>query len=158
MTPDRLADIHAKAMQVPAPWTAKAISDLLETPGAFLVTVSPAPVSKYPGVARGGDAPSAAGFAMGRLAADEAELLTLAVDPDCQRQGLGRDCLRLFEKESRAGGANRAFLEVAASNLAARRLYHSAGYSEDGIRKNYYRAGGGKPIDAILMSKLLNPV
>ena len=95
------------------------------------------------------------GFALGRVVEDEAELLTLAVSPRAQRKGTGAQCLGAFEREARARGAKRAFLEVAATNIAARALYAKAGWEEGGVRPGYYRADPA-PIDAILMSKALN--
>ena len=79
MTPDALAAIHADAMEVPGPWTAKDFTDLIAAPGTFLVPH-----------------PSTNGFALGRVVADEAELLTLAVSPTARRRGLGRWCHDTF--------------------------------------------------------------
>lgn len=135
MTPDALAALHARAMHIPEPWSAAAFARFLETPGVFFVS-------------------DTAGFALGRVILDEAELLTLAVDPDHHRRGIGRRLLALFEKEAQNHGAKRAFLEVATTNLAAKALYAGAGWREDGLRKRYYRAKPA-PIDAALMSKAL---
>ena len=136
MTPEALAALHARAMVVPGPWSAVTISGFINGPGAILVTET-------------------AGFALGRVASDEAELLTLAVDPAHRRMGVGERCLAAFELEARNQGAARAFLEVAATNKAAHALYVKAGWQKDGLRKAYYRAKPS-PIDAITMSKALN--
>lgn len=136
MTPEKMASIHAAAMTVPRPWSAETISGLMNSPGGFVVAQE-------------------AGFALGRVVEDEAELLTLAVSPQSQRKGTGARCLAAFEREAHARGATRAFLEVAAINAAARALYAKAGWEEDGVRPRYYRADPA-PIDAILMSKALN--
>lgn len=93
-----------------------------------------------------------AAFGLGRVIVDQAELLTLAVDPAQQGRGSGRRCLRLFLDASKRAGATRVFLEVAATNQAALALYRSEGFTEDGLRKGYYRAEGREPVDAILMS------
>lgn len=95
-------------------------------------------------------------FALGRCVAGEAELLTIAVDPASQGRGLGRLCLRRFLDACRDAGADRVFLEVATSNRAARSLYETEGFREDGRRKGYYRTSGGAPVDALLMSKALD--
>lgn len=137
MTPDEMARIHARAMTVPPPWSAPVMAGFLSAPGAVFASADNA-------------------FALGRVIADEAELLTIAVDPAAQRQGLGRACLTRFIDACRKAGARRVFLEVAADNHAARALYLSLGFAEDGRRKGYYRPTGAEPIDAILMSKVLD--
>lgn len=139
MSAKQLAALHARAMVVPGAWSERDFEGLLTAPGIFLA-------SPPDGMGRA--------FALGRVILDEAELLTVAVDPDARRQGLGRDCLAAFEREAAARGAHGAFLEVAETNAAARGLYRSACWQETGVRRDYYRAAGGR-IDAILMSKTL---
>lgn len=136
MTPEALAALHARSMDVPGPWSAETIAGFINGPGAILVTET-------------------AAFALGRVTADEAELLTLAVDPAHRRMGVGAKCLVAFELAAKNQGAARAFLEVAATNKAAYALYVKAGWQKDGLRKAYYRAKPS-PIDAITMSKVLN--
>ena len=131
-----MADIHARAMVVPRPWDAAAMRGLIDARGAVLVS-------------------EGMGFALGRIVADEAELLTIAVDPRVQGQGLGRTCLRRFEQAVQRRNADRILLEVAATNEIARKFYRSEGFSEDGVRAGYYRVDGAHSIDAILMSKAL---
>lgn len=138
MTPDGLARIHARAMLVPRPWSAETFKGFLSEPGSVLAL-------------------SGAGFALGRVIVDEAELLTLAVDPDARRRGHARACLAAFEAQAVQKGAARAFLEVAATNGAARALYASAGYAEDRVRRGYYVIPDGDAIDAAVMSKTLLP-
>ena len=140
-------------MDVPGPWSAWDFSDLLASPGGFL--------AKPPQDARalGSKDPDEASlrfqaFALGRIAADEAELLTIAVDPGHRRQGLGSACCAAFEAEAKSRGAVRAFLEVAASNEAARRLCLASGWSRHGCRHACYGTPSGRA-DAILMSKRL---
>lgn len=92
-----------------------------------------------------------AGFAVGRqVAPDEYEILNLAVDPAVRRRGLGRTLLAtLLTLPGRI-----LYLEVRASNTAARALYASAGFVESGIRKGYYpdpRQPASPPEDAIVM-------
>ncbi len=98
---------------------------------------------------------SDAGFALGREIAGEVELLTLAVDPDHQRQGNGRALLAAFEAEATKRGATDAFLEVADNNTTACALYRAAGYTESGRRAAYYRPPTGPRIAAIIMRKPL---
>ena len=80
-----LAATHARAMPH-RPWTANAFARLLDSAGVFLI----------------GDARC---FALGRVAADEAELLTLACDPDHRRQGLARAALTAFEGTGGSSGS-----------------------------------------------------
>lgn len=128
-----MARIHARAMTVPPPWNAHTMASFLNAPGSILVHEAKA-------------------FALGRVIVDEAELLTIAVDPEAQQKGLGRQCLSRFIKVCRERQASRVLLEVAETNHIARALYRSQGFSEDGCRKGYYRASNADPIDAILMS------
>lgn len=162
MTPAALAHLHARAML--NAWSSQTFADLLPAPGVFL-TVAPSPCPKYaPGEREGGtpsptatgdsQAQSLKGFALGRATLDEAELLTLAVDPDHQRQGHGHTLLAVFEARASRRGCKHAFLEVSAGNAAARRLYQASGWVEIGRRPAYYRTENGRE-DAILMQKSL---
>lgn len=94
-------------------------------------------------------------FLIGRVIADEAELLTLAVAPAARRQGLGRRLVGDFTATARDSGARQGFLEVASDNAPAQALYAAAGWRRAGLRRNYYAPG----VDAIILSRALtNPV
>ena len=136
MKPEQLANLHALCFETPRPWNAEEFRSLLNDNTVYLFE-------------------KAHGFALGRVAAGEAELLTLAVDTGWQRQGIGSDLLRAFEQTAATKGATVSFLEVSALNRAALALYASAGYSESGRRPNYYRTSEGHRIDAVVMSKSL---
>ena len=84
------------------------------------------------------------------MAVDEAHVLNLCVDPELQRQGLGRRLLHHLIKLARAANATIVLLEVRKSNLPAIRLYDAEGFKRLGIRKNYYPAAGGRE-DAIVL-------
>ncbi|KAF0675327.1 GNAT family N-acetyltransferase [Profundibacterium mesophilum] len=131
-----MARIHAAAMRGTRPWSAGEFERLLGMPGVFAV----------------GDGH---GFALGRVILDEAELLTLAVDPGRRRRGLGRAALGQFHDIARSGRAERAFLEVDAENDAARALYLLEGYAETGRRRGYYTRAGAPPSDAVIMARAL---
>jgi ribosomal-protein-alanine N-acetyltransferase len=131
-TPAALAALHAACFVRPQPWSAAGFAAALAAPGAFLCA-------------------GPAGFALGRAAAGEAELLTLAVAPEVRRRGEGSRLLAAFEAEAAARGAGRAFLEVAAENAPALALYARAGWRHAGLRRGY--CGGG--IDALVMAKAL---
>ncbi len=75
---------------------------------------------------------------------DETEILALAVGPRRRRQGLGRALLGALVGSRRG----RIHLEVRESNVAARALYHWAGFTTTGRRRQYY---SDPPEDAVLM-------
>jgi [ribosomal protein S18]-alanine N-acetyltransferase len=82
-----------------------------------------------------------AGFIMSRLAADEAEILSIAIAPARRGRGLSPPLLD-FHLRSLAGRAVRSvFLEVDEHNAPARRLYARAGFREVGRRQSYYESG-----------------
>lgn len=95
------------------------------------------------------------GFVLSRKAANEAEILTIAVAPAYRRRGVARD---LLIKHGHTLGLLRVsalFLEVAQDNEAALVLYRRQGFAEVGRRPGYYRAGDGGRTDAIVMTKQL---
>ena len=81
------------------------------------------------------------GFALARRTADEAELLTLCVEPAAPGHGLGRRLAETLFAELRAEGVRRVHLEVRGSNAAARALYGALGFRESRRRAGYYRDG-----------------
>lgn len=83
-----------------------------------------------------------------RAAADEAEILTLAVHPIARRSGLASALIGLMEKDLREKGIKNIFLEVSVKNAPAIGLYAAAGFNETGRRPGYYDG-----VDAIIMSK-----
>ncbi len=118
-----LAALHALAFPPAQAWGADAIALMLGMPGAF-------------GLWR-----PAEGFVLARVAADEAEILTLAVVPAARRRGLGAALMRGAMAEARARGAACLHLEVAAGNQAALALYRALGCAEAGRRPRYYEDG-----------------
>lgn len=136
MTPDALAALHARCFETPRPWRAAEFASMLTSYGVFLHSTQ-------------------AGFILGREIVGEAELLTLAVDPAHQRQGIGRALLAEFEAQAIQRGATVAFLEVACNNAAAIALYRAANYTESGKRPAYYTPPNGPKIDALTMRKPL---
>ena len=92
-----------------------------------------------------------AGLALCRIAADEAELLTIAVRPAHRRQGGGRRLLLAVIDHVRAAGARSLFLEVGVDNPAARRLYESRGFAAVGSRPGYYQRGASLAADGLVM-------
>ncbi len=70
---------------------------------------------------------------------DEATLLNVCVAPEYQGKGVARQALQQIFAKLKANGFQIVFLEVRASNVPAIKLYKSIGFSEDGLRKGYYR-------------------
>lgn len=94
------------------------------------------------------------GYAVMMLAVDEAELLNIAIASAQQRRGQGRKLLNEMLALARRHGMRRMVLEVRVSNLAAIGLYRAAGFTDIGLRRDYYAAGSARE-DAILMGKNL---
>lgn len=92
------------------------------------------------------------GMLLARVAADEAEILTLAVTPGQQRRGLGSALLGAAMDRAAALGAASMFLEVAVPNRAARALYAAHGFTEAGLRRHYYTDG----TDALILRSTLS--
>ncbi len=90
-----------------------------------------------------------AGFLIGRSAADEFEILNMAVSGAHRRRGIGSKLLESALEVSRKAGSARVYLEVRASNEPAIALYKRHGFTECGRRVKYYR----DPVeDAVLLS------
>lgn len=136
------ADLHAQAFPAD-PWGVESLGRVLAMPGAFGVVV---PAAATP----------PAGFGLARVAADEAEILTLAVAPGRRREGLGRRLVG--ELAARAGqlGASWLFLEVAATNHPARALYRACGFAACGYRPGYYDGATDAAADALVLVRELS--
>jgi ribosomal-protein-alanine N-acetyltransferase len=115
-----LAAIHAAAFPPREAWGEDAIALQLALPGAF------------------GLIDERGGMLMARVAADEAEVLTLAVAPSVRRQGLATALLRAARAQVGACAGRVMFLEVATGNTAALALYRREGFVEVGRRCRYY--------------------
>jgi ribosomal-protein-alanine N-acetyltransferase len=113
-----LAALHAACFE--CPWDARTLSDMLAGPGVFAFVHDDD------------------GFVLARAAADEAEILTLAVAPHARGKGLGRALLQAAIGRARALGAATMFLEVGADNPHALALYAGLGFAKVGTRKAYY--------------------
>ena len=128
---DRLATLHQRAFAPHARgWTAAEITALAAECDLYL---------------------SEQGFLIMRTVLDEAEVLTIAVDPSDQGQGVGR---ALLAHGLEAHQNKTVFLEVAADNKAALTLYSSCGFEEVGRRKGYYRRSDERDVDGLTMRRL----
>jgi len=94
-------------------------------------------------------------FALARVAADEAELLSIATHPDHRRTGLALAVMAEWQVEAARRGASRGFLEVAADNPAALALYQKCGFETCAIRSRYYRRDGATAVDALVLERAL---
>lgn len=126
---NELENLH-KACFPHKPWTAQDFADLKKS-GCEIIA-------------------SQNGFAVWRVVADEAEIITIGVHPDARKNGIASAMLTLIEDDVKKHGGNKIFLEVAENNTAARALYEVNGYKQIGTRPKYY-----DEIDAILMEKTL---
>jgi len=79
------------------------------------------------------------GYVILHVAADEAEVLNLAVDPAARGRGVGRALIRAGVSAAGARGARAVYLEVRESNAVARHLYAGEGFAVVGRRAGYYR-------------------
>jgi [ribosomal protein S18]-alanine N-acetyltransferase len=91
------------------------------------------------------------GYGVLSIAAGEAHVLNLCIDPVMQGNGHGRRLLRALLKIVRGHGAQHVFLEVRPSNPHAIALYDAEGFNEIGRRPRYYPAKQGRE-DAIVMA------
>lgn len=89
------------------------------------------------------------GFGVLGIAADDAEIESLAVTASWRRRGIGKRLCKELLDWARDRSARQASLEVRVSNTAARALYESLGFHEVAVRRNYYR---DPDEDALVMS------
>lgn len=92
------------------------------------------------------------GFIAQSVVSDEAELIQIIIDPSYRGLGLGRQSILLWHDQLQALNVSEVFLEVRDGNSVAYNLYESLGYSEIGVRKNYYEFGNVLS-DALMMRK-----
>jgi ribosomal-protein-alanine N-acetyltransferase len=128
-----LEQIHALAFSADDAWDAEVFATQLDLPGMFGLIAEDQ------------------GFVLTRVAADEAEILTICVAPAARRQGAARKLLAGAEKIASAWGATSMFLEVSTYNYAAFDLYKNAGYERVGLRKRYYSDGS----DGVILRKII---
>jgi [ribosomal protein S18]-alanine N-acetyltransferase len=94
-----------------------------------------------------------AGFALVRIAADEAELLTIAVDPKWRGKKIGQALLKAVFDDLMMSPARRMFLEVSEDNTAAIKLYGKQGFATISSRKGYYAKPDGSAATALVMAR-----
>ncbi len=97
------------------------------------------------------------GYFLMSIAAGEAHVLNICIDPARQGRGYGRHLLRALLHVARGRSAERVFLEVRPSNAGAIALYHSEGFNEIGRRPRYYPARDGREDALVMAIELLPP-
>ena len=90
------------------------------------------------------------GYLLAMMIDGEAEILSIGVTPDWQRQGVGKRLLQRFFDYGASRNMAKAVLEVAEDNVPALGLYRDFGFAEFGRRKDYFKKGNHK-INAIMM-------
>jgi ribosomal-protein-alanine N-acetyltransferase len=130
-----MAAIHAAAFASADAWSAELFDLQLAMPNIF-------------GLLHG-----KGGLTLARVAADEAEILTLAVVPTARRAGLGFALLAAATELATSLGARAIFLEVSVTNIAARALYTRASFIQIGRRRRYYSDAS----DALVLRRDIGP-
>ena len=121
------------------PWDEAAIRAELENPLALWLVAENA----------GG---SVLGYVGSQTCFEDADILNVAVVPAARRRGIAAALMTELEARLAPKGVERITLEVRASNVPAIRLYEKLGYTQVGLRKNYYE----KPReDALILQKQL---
>lgn len=96
------------------------------------------------------------GFVISRIGADEAEILSVALDPYHRGRGLSRDLLLIHLGHLAGRGVRTVFLEVEENNQPARKLYERHGFATVGRRERYYQQPNGEQLAALLMRRDLS--
>jgi ribosomal-protein-alanine N-acetyltransferase len=94
------------------------------------------------------------GFVLARVAADEAEVLSIGVHSHWQRRGIGRCLLARIVSSAAERGATRLFLEVATDNAPALAFYRAHGLHRVGRRPAYYPRQD-RTADALVLARTL---
>ncbi|MCR4268743.1 ribosomal protein S18-alanine N-acetyltransferase [Nitratireductor sp. ZSWI3] len=136
-----LADLHAEDFA--RPWSDAEFEALLSQSTVFgFATLSP---GRRPG--------TPVGFVLARQAADEGEILTIAVARNQRRLGLGRQLMDAVLRRLHADRAAALFLEVEENNVPAIALYRRLGFRQVGGRPDYYRDAAGQRSGALVMRR-----
>lgn len=128
-------------------WNRRQISNALVLPSTHALIVNSQGESFEEGTAQ-----TPAGFLLSRHAADEEELLLIAVLPELRGRGLGQILIDQLFAAAKARGVATIFLEMRRGNPAVH-LYQKVGFEPIGERRNYYKTSDGKLIDAITFAK-----
>ena len=138
----RMAALHAEYFA--RPWLEDEFDALLVQDAVFGFAVRPVGKAAKPAVQ---------GFVLARLAAGEAEILTIVVSRACRRLGLGRMLMDAVLRHLHAERAEALFLEVDETNIAALGLYRRLGFRDVARREGYYSDRQGRKTSALVMRR-----
>ena len=126
MKKDHVAQVAALERQCFAdPWSEGSIASELDNPlSLWLVAEQDGAVCGYVG---------------SQTVLDETDMMNIAVRPDCRRHGIAAALIDELIVRLKERGSHILRLEVRVSNAPAIALYNSMGFTQLGIRKNYYR-------------------
>ena len=79
------------------------------------------------------------GYVGSQTVLDETDMMNIAVHPDCRRKGIAAALITELVSRLKARGSRVLRLEVRESNFSAIALYEALGFTQLGLRKNYYR-------------------
>ena len=79
------------------------------------------------------------GYVGSQTVMDESDMMNIAVHPDYRRRGIAEALIAALEEQLRQRGSKALTLEVRDSNIPAITLYEKLGFTQVGLRKNYYR-------------------
>ena len=120
-------------------WNEKSIAEILKMAGAIGLLVCAK--NKRP-----------KGFILLRIAADEAEIISIGIVPESRQKGFASILLQKAIKLVVMSNVIKMLFEVAEDNIAARALYEKFGFQIVGRRSGYYRHSSKKKLDAIIYS------
>ena len=120
----------------PDPWSEQSIASELTNPLSLWL------------VAQEGD--TLMGYVGSQTCLDETDMMNIAVSPAFRRQGVAKALIDALVAALQERGSRQLTLEVRASNAPARQLYGRLGFSQVGLRKNYYR---NPKEDALILRK-----
>ena len=124
MSREHLLEVASiEEMSFSLPWSLESLELMLTEQASALVALEDGRVLGYVGM---------------MCVLDEGQIINVAVHPDARRRGVGRSLMQAAEAYAKERGIVFLSLEVRESNFAARSLYSSLGWEEQGIRKGFY--------------------
>lgn len=124
MSREHLSEVASiEEMSFSLPWSLESLELMLTEQASALVALEDGRVLGYVGM---------------MCVLDEGQIINVAVHPDARRRGVGRSLMKVAEAYAKERGIVFLSLEVRESNIAARSLYSSLGWEEQGIRKGFY--------------------
>lgn len=124
MSREHLSEVASiEEMSFSLPWSLESLELMLTEQASALVALEDGRVLGYVGM---------------MCVLDEGQIINVAVHPDARRRGVGRTLMEAAETYAKERGIVFLSLEVRESNIAARSLYSSLGWEEQGIRKGFY--------------------